>query len=386
MTPKIVHLLRSTTIVSLCSLVLANSSVAQEAEAVGDSAQSDSVANIPENTLVPLPVLFYTPETDFGFGGLASYYFYPSGGEGAISSSRVQPSNISAMLIYTVKRQTVVRLEGQLYPGQGRYRTRGSLGYTKFPNTFWGIGNDSPERAEEDYTPVSFELSFELQKQLLPTWYFGVVGQLAHRALRVVEEGGLLDGGLVPGTSDGRVIGFGVSVTRDHRDNTVYPRSGGYHQLTGQLYDGVFGSEYEFASLTIDLRKFVSPVSGHVLALRVLGQGTTGTVPFDLMPQLGGDNLLRGYFGGRFRDQDLVSFQVEYRVPVWWRFGAVGYVSAGQVAPRLDQLALGRFKPAAGFGLRILLSPEEGLNIRADYGWGFDVTSTGFYLSIGEAF
>jgi outer membrane translocation and assembly module TamA len=104
------------------------------------------------------------------------------------------------------------------------------------------------------------------------------------------------------------------------------------------------------------------------------------------VPQLGGDQLLRGYYGGRFRDQDLLALQAEYRMPVWWRLGAVGFVAAGQVAPKLDDLGLDRFKPAAGLGLRFLLSPEEGLNIRADYGWGFDVESSGFYLSIGEIF
>jgi hypothetical protein len=36
--------------------------------------------------------------------------------------------------------------------------------------------------------------------------------------------------------------------------------------------------------------------------------------------------------------------------------------------------------------LRFLLAPREGVNIRADYGWGFGVGAGGFYLAIGEAF
>jgi hypothetical protein len=36
--------------------------------------------------------------------------------------------------------------------------------------------------------------------------------------------------------------------------------------------------------------------------------------------------------------------------------------------------------------LRFKLAEDEGLNLRADYGWGFDVSEGGFYLSLGEAF
>lgn len=371
----------------LCMLAMGGSEPArpQQAEPVDITAQ-DSTATEPGNTLVPLPVMFYMPETGFGFGAVASYYFYPGSGPDSHSATRVQPSTVSAILIYTAKKQTIIQFSGELYPAGGDYLTRGTIGYSKFPNTFWGIGNDAPDEAEEDFTPVSYELSFELQRQVGPGWYAGLVGQAAYRRLDAVADGGLLATRAVPGTSDGRIVGLGVSLTRDTRDNTVFPRSGNYHQLSGRLYDGALGSEYQFASITADLRRYTSPGGGHVLALRVLGQGTVGTAPFDRMPQLGGDALLRGYFGGRFRDQDLIALQAEYRMRVWWRFGAVGFVSAGQVAPRIGDLGLDRFKPAAGAGLRILLSPEEGLNIRADYGWGFAVNSSGFYLSIGEVF
>jgi len=108
--------------------------------------------------------------------------------------------------------------------------------------------------------------------------------------------------------------------------------------------------------------------------------------PFDLMPQLGGDVLLRGYFAGRYRDRQLLALQGEYRTPVWWRLGLVGFAGIGQVADNWGALGLGHFHPSAGVGARFQLSRTEGLNIRADYGWGFDAGTTGFYLSVGEAF
>jgi outer membrane translocation and assembly module TamA len=130
----------------------------------------------------------------------------------------------------------------------------------------------------------------------------------------------------------------------------------------------------------------VAVFKSHVLALRALGNGIGGDPPFDILPQLGGDALLRGYYQGRFRDRDLLAFQAEYRAPVWWKLGAVAFASAGQVAPDLGGLRVDAFHPAAGFGFRFLIQEAEGVRIRADFAWGFDVESSGFYINIGEAF
>ena len=102
------------------------------------------------------------------------------------------------------------------------------------------------------------------------------------------------------------------------------------------------------------------------------------------MPQLGGEELLRGYYGGRYRERNLLAVQAEYRAHVWWRFGAVGFVSAGRVSHDLSDMDFSGFKPAVGLGLRFLLAPDEGLNLRADFGFGKE--SSGFYLGLGEVF
>ena len=68
------------------------------------------------------------------------------------------------------------------------------------------------------------------------------------------------------------------------------------------------------------------------------------------------------------------------------RLGAAVFGGVGQVSNVLGDLAFDRFHPSAGAGLRFLLSPDEGLNIRADFGYGFHTKSPGFYLGIGEVF
>jgi outer membrane protein assembly factor BamA len=364
--------------------------------AVGDTASAqeggpteagkDSVARVPGNTLVPLPVVFYQPETGIGFGAVVSYYFRLS--QAATAAQGIsRPSTVSVIGIYTAKKQIITSLGGELYLGrEGRTRLLGDVGYVKFPTKFWGIGNNTPDEDEEDYTPETVSALLDLQREVFPGWFLGGTVQAAYRKLTEVEEDGQLAGGTVPGAEDGGIVGLGLVVTRDTRDNIVFPRRGGLHRLSATLYDGVFGSDYDFGLYALDLRGYLPLFTSHVLALRALGMASSGAPPFDLYPELGGDVLLRGYFQGRFRDRQLMAFQGEYRAPLVWRMGIAWFFEVGQVASTFGEFDFDRFKLSAGGGLRFQLSRQEGLNVRADYGWGFDVGSGGFYLSIGEAF
>ncbi len=188
----------------------------------------------------------------------------------------------------------------------------------------------------------------------------------------------------MPGSEDGWAIRASLSIARDTRENIIYPTSGGNYQFGASLSDRFFGSDYDFTSLSLDLRQYVSVFPSQVFALWGLGIVSTGTHPFDQLPQLGGESLLRGYFAGRYRDRDLMAVQAECRVRAWWRFGVVGFAGAGQVSHELSGLRLDEFWTAAGFGIRFLLFRDEGLNLRAD--WAFGQNSSGFYLGIGEAF
>lgn len=345
---------------------------------------SDSSTDEPAaaNTLVPLPAVFYQPETGTGFGLVTTYYFRI--GTGRTVSD--QPSSAQLIAVYTTKKQIVLQLSSQLYTAERRNWIFGQLEFSKFPNKYWGVGNATPDGAEEDYTPRLLQAKIDVQRRIAPALYVGASVQAGHRAVLARADTGLLATGEAPGSSDGRIIGGGVLATYDTRSSVIYPRSGSLLQFRASGYSSAIGSSYDFATFTLDLRRYVTTFPSHVVALRAYGVATTGAPPFDLLPQVGGDVLLRGYFQGRFRDRNLVALQAEYRAPLIWRIGVVGFGAAGRVANRLDAFALDGIKVSAGGGLRFLLSRQEGLNIRADFAYGFDVKSSGFYLAIGEAF
>ncbi len=331
------------------------------------------------SSLIPLPVIFYQPETGLGFGLTAINYYRMTPGD-TISP----PSSMSLIGIYTTKNQLILGWWGDMFLDEDRWRISSAVSYSKFPTKYWGIGNDTPDSAEEDYTPKALTLRLWPQKQIGTGWYAGVAANIVDRRITEATQDGLIDSGLAPGASEKQGIGLGGSLIRDSRDNRVFPRRGSYHKLLVDVFADVWFGDLGFGVYTLDLRKYFPVARTHVLALQALGIATSGEPPFDLYPQLGGESLLRGYFQGRYRDRSLLAFQGEYRFPVIWRFGAAGFAGIGQVAPDFGGFGFDRFWVAGGAGLRFLLARKQGLNIRADFAFGEG--SSGFYLSVGEAF
>ena len=112
---------------------------------------------------------------------------------------------------------------------------------------------------------------------------------------------------------------------------------------------------------------------------------STGSVPFQLLPELGGQYMMWGYYAGRYRDLNYTAFQCEYRFPLFWHFGGVVFASIGKVAPDIsDLLSTENIRVAGGGGIRYAIDKSQNVNIRIDFAFspeGFSV-----YFNILEAF
>ena len=99
---------------------------------------------------------------------------------------------------------------------------------------------------------------------------------------------------------------------------------------------------------------------------------------------MGGNQIMRGYYQGRFRDNNQVALQAEYRRQVIPWLGFVLFGSVGDVAASVDRFDLGDFKAAGGAGVRLMIDKKDRINIRFDYGLGRD--TSGFYFAFAESF
>jgi outer membrane protein assembly factor BamA len=328
------------------------------------------------SAIYPLPILFYTPETGIAAGAAALYLNR--------SANAPRASTVTGDIIYTEKKQIIIELSGDLYFLNGTYRLLTNLKYQKYPNKFFGIGNETPESKEESYTSLKFLFDAVLYKNIFSHLNAGPAVRAEDGSIRDVSADGMLASGLLPGSTGGTLAGVGFVANWDSRDNTIAARSGSLFQITTLVYSSTFGSDYNFTDVQIDARQFFEVAPGQVLALQGATKFIHGTPPFYRLAEFGGQNLLRGYFDGRYRDKNSVALQAEYRLPVWWRFGMVGFVGAAQVADNVGHFGLKRFWFAGGLGIRFAWNPEERVNLRLDYGIGKN--SSGMYITVTEAF
>ena len=249
----------------------------------------------------------------------------------------------------------------------------GDFGYLYFPDTFFGIGNDTNKDDEENYTGRLYQINPVIQKKIHPNLFVGVQYDYAYAKLIKTENGGLLESGFVPGSEGGGVSGIGVNATWDSRDNNLYPVSGSFHQFSASSYGSALGSDYNFNSYLIDLRHYRQLFGKHIIAFQGVASINTGRPSFQFLNNESSLGMyLRGYTQTRFVDKNVVAFQTEYRMPLYWRFGLVAFAGFGQVADKLENMEFGEFKPSGGLGLRFALIPDQKVNLRIDMGVGKD--------------
>ncbi len=106
-----------------------------------------------------------------------------------------------------------------------------------------------------------------------------------------------------------------------------------------------------------------------------------GDVPWSMLPLLGSDERMRGYYQGAIAIK-CAEHPAGVSSPAYRRHGIVAWVGAGTMGPSVDSLNDGRWLPTAGVGYRFEFKPR--VNIRLDYGIGKG--SGGFYFQVGEAF
>jgi hypothetical protein len=96
----------------------------------------------------------------------------------------------------------------------------------------------------------------------------------------------------------------------------------------------------------------------------------------------------RGYTQGRFRGNNMVYGEAEYRFPISHCGGILGgvlFINATSANnPSLSLRLFESIKPSFGFGLRIKADKRSRTNLAVDLGFGHQ--SFGFYLAASETF
>ncbi len=331
------------------------------------------------NRIFGVPIVFFAPETDWGFGAAGIYTFRLKG-----ESLQSNPSQLQLGFAYTLNKQILLYLPYQLFKNEERLKIYGELGYYLYTYQFFGVGNATREEDLEFYDVNFPRIRLNVLKQVYPNIFIGGRYWLDDFKIQKVEEGGFLDQENITGSQGGFLSGLGAVGNYDTRDNIFFPTKGIFAEIVAFQNGKFVGSDFNFSKLYIDISSFWN-FGEQVLATNFYGEFTKGEVPFNQLSLLGGPKRMRGFFEGRFRDHHFVSWQGEYRFPLFWKWlRGVAFVGVGEVAGTFSDFELANFKFNYGTGLRILVNQKEKVYIRLDAGFGEN--TSGFYITIGEAF
>lgn len=322
------------------------------------------------------PAISYAPETSLALGviGICLYR--------ADTATRL--SRISATAIYTLDKQYSVQGDLMIYTSHNRYLLKGSLDYSKFPGYYYGIGDNTLSQNKTLLSYQDYKGSFALLKQLVFHSYLGVKAAHSDYFHVGAESGYLPLPDTLTGKNGGMTFGLGITAIFDNRDHPITTHTGWYAELSFLSNEKFLGSDYQFTAFDADLRKFIQIRPGSILAFQAIGSVKSGQVPFLQLSCLGGDDMMRGIYAGRYRDKDLEAAQVEYRRMIAPRWGFVLFAGEGKVGGDLHTLANNPLQDSYGIGLRRVASTNDRISLRIDLGFGNGQAN--FYVNIGEAF
>ncbi|WP_338769221.1 hypothetical protein WAF17_09395 [Bernardetia sp. ABR2-2B] len=328
--------------------------------------------------LVLSPGLTYSPVTSWGVGTGINWNFRFKN----ISSS-TRTSNAGNMIAYTLRNQFIIGSRYTIFTNHENYMIRGNSRYSKFLQSYFGIGISSRKEDEEIIDYQNIRSSNILYKKIFGQFFLGVGFRYRNIWNIKYNKEGLIDMEKPFGYKGSVAIGWQLGAILDSRDNILNCFKGVFYNFRYVNHQKIGGS-IPFRTLQMDMRHYFKlSERNDILAFQAFGIFNSQTTPLLELAPLGGNELMRGYIQGRFIDNNVIATQAEYRFPILEPIGMVIFGSIGQVYNSVSELNLSNLKTGYGAGIRFQLSKAERLNLRFDIAKGDNLN---FYFGVAEAF
>jgi outer membrane translocation and assembly module TamA len=339
-----------------------------------------------KSSFVLLPVLSSAPETGIEVGGAGLLSFYTD-----TVGHITRVSNVFAYATLTTKGQNRLSLSSTYWTPQNKIHYTAAIGYINFPSDFYGIGNNTHKADADLVDEKRLKVNFETDYLLARNFYIGyVAGGFNYKEGDKNLTGIFNTSTNVEDRTGGASVFIGPSINFDTRNNNTYTTKGMVITAYYNMMQGILSNNsYQGGFFNLEYSQFFALNKRLVLGLDVQEQSLTGNrSPFYLLPALGSDEMMRGYYNGRYRDRNFIAGQAELRYRMNDRIGVVGFIGAGEVFH--SSFSVPQLKPDLGGGLRYFFDVEKGLSVRLDYGVGQkpagEKRESGFYIGLGQAF
>lgn len=318
----------------------------------------------------------YTREGSFGIGGGATGLYRLDK-----TDSIMQPSDITMIGNVTLNGFLAFTASGNNhFPGR-RMRYSYKLEYTYSPLDFWGITREACGLNDKiGLTRNQLKYTSDFMYRLSGNFNIGALFDLIYADATKIDDIEYLEGQKRSYffTSIGAVLQY------DTRDFILQPRRGVNLMLRFGVRPQVFGT-FDRTLFNISFTgNYYQPLwRGAMVAVDAYASFNSKQSPWALREALGSGGVrMRGYYSGRYIDNNLAVLQMEYRQHLFSRFGLALWGGVGNVFSTPKHFRGKDLLANGGIGLRVEL--KHNVNGRIDFGIGRN--TCGFVFAIGEAF
>lgn len=361
-------------------------------------------------TLAGFPALNYSSDEGIGYGARLAVYNH---GDGGYNPYRYLLDG-NVFLTTRGRSQAFIFVDSPFLLGAG-HRVTGEVQYQRYGQApYYSIGNETPyQPALTDNTSDAFidEHYYHFDRRRVSGWVtyqrrFGVFGMLGGVGVvytRIGSRGSqtLLAREQPAGMAGGFTNYVKVGLVHDTRDFEPAPTRGDWTDVIASVSNGLVGSDYTYARLTLTQRHYFPLLPGLVLAERLIAEKGLGNMPFYEMPffessfrmheGVGGGTTVRGLPQDRLIGPSKVIGNLELR----WRLfefrgpfqqhsvTVSGFYDFGRVYRRHEPFSLRGLHSGYGGGLHFGMG--EAFNISIDAATSTE-TNWPIYVDVGYLF
>ncbi|MGF6930004.1 outer membrane protein assembly factor BamA [Chitinophaga sp. W2I13] len=381
--------------------------------AIGAKAQQDSTTTTPSSSreglydsvwlrkrsFFPLPVLGYSQEKGLEIGAAMLYSFYT---DNKNPDRATRNSTLNLIPAITTESQYKIDLKANIWTRSNTWHFKSNLRYHNYPLYFFGIGDTTRYDNRSLVNNSRYKVQVEGERRISGHFYAGASILYQHDTYSSGDSKGIYTTMPLTDKEGGYVTFLGLTGIFDNRDNENFARRGSWLKLN-LAYAPSFLSKHPLFKIEAQGSHFLSISRKSTLGFNGIFNSLQGNeLPFYLLPEMGNDLIMRGYYTGRYRNQNYLAGQAEYRylvdpkmrIHIWFvdikpKFALAAFAGTGTVFANRD-FRFGGFKPSYGAGIRYFYDENARLTIRIDYAVGEkrsgESRQKGLYLSLAEAF
>jgi Omp85 superfamily domain len=267
--------------------------------------------------------------------------------------------------------------------------------WNDFPQEdFYGLGPDTVEERRVNFSLETTDIAGHVAVRPIPWLRFGAeIGHFSPTAgpgedPRFPSLELIFDVVDVPGFIEQPTFLYkNLFIEVDYRDQPGNPRSGGLFRARYGAWDDRELERYDFGRFDGEAAYFF-PIfdKKRVFAWRMgvsyVNNAPGNSVPFYFMPYIGGSDTVRGYKEFRFRDENVIFMNAEYRWEAFSGLDMALFFDMGEVADRWESIDLRNAKKSYGLGFRF--NNYKSVFLRFDVSGGGEGTQ--IFFKFGPAF